>query len=60
MASGDSGGYVCFWDWKTCRMWHKIRAAGEDGAAVVGVAWHPREASRVVTGDAVGRVRYWD
>jgi pre-mRNA-processing factor 17 len=26
VASGDSGGYVCFWDWKTGKMWHKFLA----------------------------------
>ena len=26
VAGGDSGGYVCFWDWKTGRMWHKFLA----------------------------------
>ncbi|PFH55341.1 hypothetical protein XA68_18541 [Ophiocordyceps unilateralis] len=26
LASGDSGGYVCFWDWKTCKMYHKMKA----------------------------------
>ena len=55
--SGDSGGYVCFWDWKTCKMWHKIKAA--DGA-VVSCLWHPRESSKVVTGDLNGVIKYWD
>ena len=55
--SGDSGGYVCFWDWKTCKMWHKIQASD---AAVVACAWHPRETSKVVTGDLNGVVKYWD
>lgn len=57
VASGDSGGFVCFWDWKTCKMWHKIRASD---AAVISVAWHPRESSKVVTGDLNGVVKYWD
>ena len=57
VASGDSGGYVCFWDWKTCKMWHKIKAS--DGA-VISTAWHPRESSKVVTGDVNGVIKYWD
>ncbi|KAF2160164.1 hypothetical protein M409DRAFT_70674 [Zasmidium cellare ATCC 36951] len=57
VCSGDSGGFVCFWDWKTCKMWHKIKAS--DGA-VVSVAWHPRESSKVVTGDLNGVIKYWD
>ncbi|KAF2212201.1 hypothetical protein CERZMDRAFT_106103 [Cercospora zeae-maydis SCOH1-5] len=57
VASGDSGGFVCFWDWKTCKMWHKIKASD---AAVISVAWHPRESSKVVTGDLNGMIKYWD
>ncbi|KAK5676298.1 hypothetical protein LTS10_011110 [Elasticomyces elasticus] len=57
VASGDSGGYVCFWDYKTCKMWHKIKASD---SAVVAVAWHPRESSKVVTGDLNGVIKYWD
>ncbi|KAK6441878.1 hypothetical protein LTR95_001879 [Oleoguttula sp. CCFEE 5521] len=57
VASGDSGGFVCFWDWKTGKMWHKIKAS--DGA-VVATAWHPRETSKLITGDVSGVVKYWD
>jgi pre-mRNA-processing factor 17 len=55
--SGDSGGYVCFWDWKTCKMWHKMMAS--DGA-VTCCAWHPRETSKVVTAGLDGIIKYWD
>lgn len=57
VSSGDSGGFVCFWDWKTCKMWHKIQAS--DGP-VLAVQWHPRETSKVVTGDLNGVIKYWD
>ena len=57
VCSGDSAGFVCFWDWKTCKMWHKIKASE---SAVVATAWHPRESSKVVTGDLDGVVKYWD
>jgi pre-mRNA-processing factor 17 len=57
ISSGDSGGYVCFWDWKTCKMWHKIQASD---APVLAVQWHPRETSKVVTGDLNGKLCYWD
>ncbi|KAI9652722.1 MAG: hypothetical protein M1831_006615 [Alyxoria varia] len=66
VASGDSAGYVCFWDWKTCKMWHKIAVNGDGkaakgaGGAVVSVAWHPRESSKVVTGGVDGMLKYWD
>ncbi|KAF2000704.1 WD40 repeat-like protein [Amniculicola lignicola CBS 123094] len=57
VSSGDSGGYVCFWDWKTCKMWHKIQASE---APVLSVQWHPRESSKVVTGDLNGVLKFWD
>ena len=57
VASGDSAGYVCFWDWKTCKMYHKI-STGE--GATTTVAWHPRESSKVVTGGLDGSLKYWD
>lgn len=57
VASGDSGGWVCFWDWKTCKMWHKMQAS--DGA-VTCVAWHPQESSKVATAGLDGAIKYWD
>jgi pre-mRNA-processing factor 17 len=57
VASGDTGGYVCFWDWKTCKMWHKMQAS--DGA-ITCVAWHPQETSKVVTAGLDGAIKYWD
>lgn len=62
LASGDSGGYVCFWDWKTGRLYHKFLAS-EKGAAkgpCTRVAWHPRESSKFVTAGLDGGIRYWD
>lgn len=55
--SGDTGGYICFWDWKTCKMYHKMPAS--DGA-VTCCAWHPRETSKVVTAGLDGSIKYWD
>jgi pre-mRNA-processing factor 17 len=57
VSSGDSGGYVCFWDWKTCKMYHKFQAA--DGP-VVCVQWHPQESSKVATAGLDGAIKYWD
>lgn len=66
LASGDSGGYVCFWDWKTGKMWHKILAGGKEeggskqNAAVTCVQWHPQETSKVATAGLDGVIKYWD
>ncbi|GAD93466.1 mRNA splicing factor (Prp17), putative [Paecilomyces variotii No. 5] len=60
ITSGDSGGYVCFWDWKTGKMYHKIQAGGKEGQAVTCVDWHPQETSKVATGGLEGVIKYWD
>ncbi|EAS29270.3 mRNA splicing factor [Coccidioides immitis RS] len=60
VTSGDSGGYVCFWDWKTGKMWHKIQAGGKEGSAVTCVDWHPQETSKVATAGLEGVIKYWD
>ena len=57
VASGDSGGWVCFWDWKTCKMYHKLRA-GE--GAVTCVQWNEQTSSRVATAGLDGVIKYWD
>jgi len=57
VCTGDSGGQVCFYDWKTCKLWSRIKASD---SAVVATAWHPRESSKVVTGDLNGIIKYWD
>ncbi|KAI1926571.1 hypothetical protein LOZ58_003203 [Ophidiomyces ophidiicola] len=60
VTSGDSGGYVCFWDWKTGKMWHKIQAGGKEGSAITCVDWHPQETSKVATAGLEGVIKYWD
>ncbi|BDD64116.1 hypothetical protein MAP00_008962 [Monascus purpureus] len=60
VSSGDSGGYICFWDWKTGKMYHKIMAGGKEGGAVTCLDWHPQETSKVATGGLEGVIKYWD
>ena len=55
--SGDSGGYVCFWDWKSCKMYEKFVAS--DGP-VVCAQFHPQETSKVATAGLEGVIKYWD
>ncbi|KAG8625316.1 hypothetical protein KVT40_007067 [Elsinoe batatas] len=57
LASGDSGGFVVFWDWKTGKLVQKIKASE---GVVTGVRWHPRETSKVVTAGQDGSIKYWD
>jgi len=57
LASGDTAGFVCFWDWKTCKMYHKL-PAGEGSISCV--QWHPQETSKVAAAGADGVIRYWD
>ena len=58
VASGDSGGFVCFWDWKSCKMFHKIKASAEGAATCV--RWNPQTTSRVATAGTEGTIKYWD
>lgn len=54
--SGDTGGYVCFWSWKSCKMLHKIQAAD---SPVLSCQFSPRDEAGAVTGDADGIIKYW-
>ncbi|KAL6716553.1 hypothetical protein ACLMJK_006120 [Lecanora helva] len=57
VASGDSAGLVCFWDWKTSKMFEKFRA-GE--GAITCVQWNRQTTSRVATAGLEGTIKYWD
>lgn len=57
LMSGDSGGYVCVWDWKTCKMYEKWVASE---GPVVACQWHPQESSKVATAGLDGSIKYWD
>jgi pre-mRNA-processing factor 17 len=41
-------------------MWHKIQAGGEDNGAIICVAWHEQETSKVATGGLDSVMRHWD
>lgn len=57
LMSGDTGGYACFWDWKTGAMKSKFQA--HEGV-VMCLAAHPQETSKVVTGGLDSAIHYWD
>ncbi|ETV90526.1 hypothetical protein H310_14715 [Aphanomyces invadans] len=57
VVSGDGEGHVAFWDWKTTKMYKKMKA---HNGPTMGVAWHPIEPSRVVTCGWDGLIKCWD
>ncbi|OAA60595.1 mRNA splicing factor [Niveomyces insectorum RCEF 264] len=59
LATGDTSGFVCFFDWKTCRMYEKLKADAA-GGAITEVLWHPQETSKVVTAGTQGDIKLWD
>lgn len=59
VASGDTNGNVCFWDWKTCKMYSKL-TADSSGGTINCVAWSEQETSKVFTAGAKGEIKFWD
>ncbi|CAM6126034.1 unnamed protein product [Calypogeia fissa] len=55
--SGDGEGRCWFWDWKTCKVFSKIKA--HEGVCI-GAEWHPLEQSKVATCGWDGMIKYWD
>lgn len=55
--SGDSGGRVYIWDWKTCRILKMLKA--HDRVAI-DVEWHPLEPSKMASASWDGSIKYWD
>ncbi|KAK4159532.1 WD40-repeat-containing domain protein [Cladorrhinum sp. PSN259] len=59
VVSGDTGGTVCFWDFKTCKMYTKL-TVDSGGGSVNCVAWSQQETSKVFTAGAKGEIKLWD
>jgi pre-mRNA-processing factor 17 len=55
--SGDAEGRVFFWDWRSMRVFAKLKAHDK---VTIGCAWHPLEQSRVATCSWDGTIKYWD
>lgn len=58
LVSGDGEGKLAFWDWKSTKMFKKLRAHARGPA--MGVAWHPQEPSWVVSCGWDGLIKLWD
>uniref|UniRef100_A0A6A7G766 Pre-mRNA-processing factor 17 n=2 Tax=Hirondellea gigas TaxID=1518452 RepID=A0A6A7G766_9CRUS len=57
VVSGDSEGRVFFWDWKTCKIYKRLRAHDK---VTIGAIWHPVHPSKVATCSWDGTIKYWD
>ena len=57
VVSGEADGRVCFWDWKTKKIWNKFKA--HDGVCIC-AKWLPHETSKVLTCGWDGAVKLWD
>ncbi|TYZ58344.1 hypothetical protein PybrP1_007182 [[Pythium] brassicae (nom. inval.)] len=56
--SGDADGRLVFWDWKSTKLYKKLRA--HDRGPCMGAVWHPLEPSKVVSCGWDGLIKYWD
>ncbi|TPX48111.1 hypothetical protein SeMB42_g01664 [Synchytrium endobioticum] len=57
VSSGDSAGFVWFWDWKTCKVLKKLKCHDK---VVLNAEWHPHETSKLATCSWDGTIKYWD
>ncbi|KAH7104200.1 pre-mRNA splicing factor [Auriculariales sp. MPI-PUGE-AT-0066] len=57
ISSGDAGGYVIFWDWKTGRIKNRLQAHNK---VVIAHEWLPHETSKLVTASWDGLIKLWD
>ncbi|EIN13382.1 pre-mRNA splicing factor [Punctularia strigosozonata HHB-11173 SS5] len=57
ISSGDSGGYMIFWDWKTGRIKSRLKAHDK---VVIAHEWLPHETSKVITASWDGLIKLWD
>lgn len=54
--SGDGGGKVFIWDWKTSRILRTLKAHDK---VCIGAEWHPLESSTVATCSWDGEIKIW-
>jgi len=57
MVSGDANGRAFFWDWKTSKIYRRMKCHDE---VCLGVTWHPVMQSKVATCSWDGLIKLWD
>eukprot|EP01022_Parablepharisma_sp_SALTPOND_P008056 TRINITY_DN135128_c2_g1_i1.p2 TRINITY_DN135128_c2_g1~~TRINITY_DN135128_c2_g1_i1.p2 ORF type:complete len:559 (-),score=62.19 TRINITY_DN135128_c2_g1_i1:2638-4215(-) len=57
LVSGDVGGKMWFWDWKTGRTYKTMSA---HDAVCIDVQWHPVYPSRLISSSWDGTIKMWD
>ncbi|XP_051951618.1 pre-mRNA-processing factor 17-like [Xyrauchen texanus] len=57
VVSGDADGKLNIWDWKTTKLYHRIKAHDK---VCISALWHPRETSKVITCGWDGQIKLWD
>lgn len=55
--SGDTDGRLWFWDWKSCKVFRKIKCHDQ---VCIQALWHPHEPSMVATCSWDGTIKLWD
>uniref|UniRef100_A0A3Q3Q595 Pre-mRNA-processing factor 17 n=1 Tax=Monopterus albus TaxID=43700 RepID=A0A3Q3Q595_MONAL len=57
VVSGDADGKLNIWDWKTTKLYHRIKAHDK---VCISALWHPHETSKVITCGWDGQIKLWD
>ncbi|XP_048386478.1 pre-mRNA-processing factor 17 [Stegostoma tigrinum] len=57
VASGDADGKLNIWDWKTTKLYTRIKAHDK---VCISAIWHPHETSKVITCGWDGQIKLWD